>query len=447
MIVSYKVEIYNIHKEVKCALADTLSLYKRAINYVCTIIYFNWDDICVIEKQLDKLTYIENLIHTTKDNKAKYKAFDCLFYKMPAYIRRDVQRVAFGHISSFMNNLKNYQDKRYKAISNGKKFKEKSPTLNLEPNIMPTFYKNAMYKPSENNSINLKLYNGKTWDYYTLSLKSTDCKYLKRFDENTFKNPQLQFKNNKFYIKYIIEEPDKLLKTKLLPYRKVMSVDLGINTHATCVIMDSNGTIIARKFITDTTDKDRLNFLLQKKRELQRQSGRWGFAPLTHIQHKINCYNTAIENYVSHEIIELALKYDVAVIVFEYLSKFRGKSSEKIHYWRKKAIIKKVSYKSHFYGMRYSTVTPRNTSRLAFDGSGYAERGDNIKLSFSRKKNIVARSFSVCKFKNKKFYNCDLNAAYNIGARYLYREYRKDNPDLDKSQSHVVLNDIWQLAG
>ena len=447
MVVSYKAEIYNIYKTVKCALADTLSLYKRALNYVATVIYFNWDDICSIKKELDKLSYIERLIHTTKDNTAKYKSFDCLFYKMPAYIRRDIIKVALGHVSSYMSNLKNYQVKRYNAISNGKKFKELPPKLNLEPNIMPTFYKDAMYKPSDDNSINLKLYNGKTWEYFKLPLKSTDCKYLKRFDKTTFKNPQLQFKNNKFYIKYIIETPDKLLKTKLFPYRKILAVDLGINTHATCVVMNSDGTVIARKFITDTTDKDRLNFLLNKKRELQSMSGRWDYAPLTHIQHKINCYNTAIENFVSHEIIRFALDYDVDVIVFEHLSKFKGRSSEKIHYWRKKAIVKKVSYKAHFYGMRYSTVSPFNTSRLAYDGSGYVQRGDSIKHPFSRKHKYFAKSFSICKFKNKKVYNCDLNAAYNIGARYSYREYCKDNPDLDKSQSRVILSDIWELAG
>lgn len=447
MIVSYNSEIYNIDRDIKKALHDTLSLYNRALNYICTIIYFNWEEISSITNKFEKLTFVDNLIHSTKNNKAKYKSFDCLFYKMPAYIRRDLRKVALGHISSYMSNLKNYNAKKYKAVSNGKKFKDKAPTLNLEPNIAPTFYKNAMYKPSKDNKVCIKLYNGKSWLYYEIALKRTDCKYLKRFDEKLFKNPQLCFKNNKFYLKYIIEKPDELLKTKILSYRRILAVDLGINTHATCVIMDSKGTVIARKFIADTTDKDRMNYLLSKKRELQSKSGRWDHAPLTHIQHKINCYNTAIENYVSHKIIAFALKYNVDTIIFEHLSKLRGRLSEKIHYWRKKAIIKKVCYKAHFYGMRYSTVTPRNTSRLAYDGSGYVERGNNIKHPFSKNRKYIAKSFSICKFKNKKIYNCDLNAAYNIGARYLYREYRKANLALDKKQSQVVLNDIWELVG
>lgn len=36
--------------------------------------------------------------------------------------------------------------------------------------------------------------------------------------------------------------------------------------------------------------------------------------------------------------------------------------------------------------------------------------------------------YSVCQFQNGKIYNCDLNAAYNIGARYYIREILKSLP-------------------
>ena len=38
------------------------------------------------------------------------------------------------------------------------------------------------------------------------------------------------------------------------------------------------------------------------------------------------------------------------------------------------------------------------------------------------------KSYSLCKFKNGKVYNCDLNASYNIGARYFIREILKSLP-------------------
>ena len=125
------------------------------------------------------------------------------------------------------------------------------------------------------------------------------------------------------------------------------------------------------------------------------------------------CYNDNIENKTSHNILKIALKHNVDVIVFERLSSnFKGKSSEKIHHWRKISIIKKTCTKAHVYGIRYSTINPKNTSNLAFDGSGNVQRGIN-------------NNYSMCKFTNEKIYNCDLNASCNSGARYFIREYLK----------------------
>jgi hypothetical protein len=66
----------------------------------------------------------------------------------------------------------------------------------------------------------------------------------------------------------------------------------------------------------------------------------------------------------------------------------------------------------HRIGIRYATVNPKYTSRLAFDGSGRVKRGHEISEN---------TPYDVCRFKSGKMYNCDLNASYNIGARYLMR--------------------------
>ena len=54
------------------------------------------------------------------------------------------------------------------------------------------------------------------------------------------------------------------------------------------------------------------------------------------------------------------------------------------------------------------------TSKLAFDGSGEVLRGKNSKRCHN--------NYSLCEFSTGKLYNCDLNASYNIGARYFIRE-------------------------
>ena len=42
-----------------------------------------------------------------------------------------------------------------------------------------------------------------------------------------------------------------------------------------------------------------------------------------------------------------------------------------------------------------------------------------------REKDAGFKTYSLCRFRNGKVYNCDLSAAQNIGARYFLREYAK----------------------
>lgn len=82
--------------------------------------------------------------------------------------------------------------------------------------------------------------------------------------------------------------------------------------------------------------------------------------------------------------------------------------------WSHARILDTVTIRAHRNGIRVSTVNAKNTSALAFDGTGRVQR---------QKQNN-----SVCTFKNGKKYNCDLNASYNIGARYYIREIIKSLP-------------------
>ena len=86
--------------------------------------------------------------------------------------------------------------------------------------------------------------------------------------------------------------------------------------------------------------------------------------------------------------------------------------------WRSSYVQNMVADKAHRMGMRISRVCAWGTSRYAFDGSGKVLRG----------KDAGYPSYSICKFKSGKVYNCDLNASYNIGARYFVREILKSLP-------------------
>ena len=114
----------------------------------------------------------------------------------------------------------------------------------------------------------------------------------------------------------------------------------------------------------------------------------------------------------------VAQGYHVHVIVFEHLDrkgKKGGSKKQKLHLWRSQYVQSMVTNKAHRAGMRISHVNAWGTSRLAFDGSGRVERGIN-------------GNYSICRFSTGKEYHCDLNASYNIGARYFIRELIKSLP-------------------
>ncbi|MCI5512353.1 MAG: hypothetical protein MR436_18500 [Eubacterium sp.] len=115
-------------------------------------------------------------------------------------------------------------------------------------------------------------------------------------------------------------------------------------------------------------------------------------------------------------------------IVFEHLDgkgKVRGKKyRERIHLWRKNDVQKRVELQAHRHGIAdidVSNVCAWRTSKLAYDGSGYADRHSVCRCKHGE--NVY--NYSLCTFPNGKVYNCDLSAAQNIGARFFKRMGQK----------------------
>lgn len=129
---------------------------------------------------------------------------------------------------------------------------------------------------------------------------------------------------------------------------------------------------------------------------------------------RINGLQTHIVNNTAHETMKFAKKYNCDVIVFEFLDNMKMPENHwgakklrfKLRYWRKKGIQNKVEEMAHYAGMRISRINARNTSALAFDGSGKVKR--------NYKKDLAV-------FTTGKVYHADLSASYNIGARYFIR--------------------------
>ena len=77
---------------------------------------------------------------------------------------------------------------------------------------------------------------------------------------------------------------------------------------------------------------------------------------------------------------------------------------KRFHHWLHRSLVERTAEKFRELGGSAQTVYPRGTSSWAFDGSGRIRRDK--------------RQYELATFPNGKRYNADLNASYNIGARY-----------------------------
>lgn len=392
---SYAVEIRHLNKPLK----QTVSIYREALAFLIGVFESEYELLSGISDAKERFNTAEHLVHNTKHNTAKYE-FDKKFYKMPSYMRRAVIQEALGVISSYKTNYSNW-------VSSGSK--GKPPVLQLDRFAMPTFYRSNMYKEGTGNTCWLNLFINNDWNWVEVKLSSIDLKYIEKYWSHCKASaPTLEKKHKKYFLRFTFTEAVVLSKVPVKG-QKICTVDLGVNTDATCSILDSSGTVLGREFINFPSEKDLIYRILNRIKKLQRKK-----LPVTGLWNYVKRLNTEFSRHVANAILYFAVKHNVDVIVFEHLDmkgKKSGSKKQKLHIWKKDTIQSLVEHKAHRCGIRISRVCARNTSRLAYDGSGEVVRNKT--------------NHSLCTFPTGKQYNCDLSAAYNIGARYFIRELLK----------------------
>ena len=395
---SYKMKLTGDLK----SLETSINIYRNALQMLIPIINENWEALSEYEFIKQKRNCIEKMIHHTQINQAQY-GFDEQFPKFPSYLRRSAIATALGIVSSYRNNLENWE----------KTPKGQAPKLQLVHYEYPAYYKWNLFKNFDpiHQTIELKVFKNGDWVFEQYGLKQSDCTYYKRYLAGKKQNvPILQKKGRRFYTTFSYEEDTVLVPKETID--KICAVDLGLITDATCSIMDKDGTIYARKFISFSKEHDRLHTQLGRIKRNQKRGSHHNKT----LWRKVAGISQSIADKTARAIFEFGKEHGVDVFVLEHLD-FKGKKAVKrAHFWRYKRIYKVLTQKAHQYGLRIGRVNARNTSRLAFDGSGWSKRGREITPS---------TPYSTLQFTTGKFYNADLNASYNIGARFFIRHLLK----------------------
>lgn len=400
-VTSYSVKIKHYNR----IFNDTVSQYRKAVDFFIGFCLQEWDVLNELGNSFSQLQYVEYHTHATKSHPEPKCNFDTQFYKFPSYLRRSAINAAIGMVSSYMNNLANYESGK----SSGK------PAFPKAGHCFPAMYRDNSYKRLEQYAAQVKVFVRNTWDWLDVALKKSDVDYIDHHCASRKEcAPILRKRGKEWFLDFAFEQKVKLNDTPVAE-QTIVAVDLGINHACTCCVMKSDGTILDRKFLSLPREQDSLVHALKMIKRAQKH----GAKRMPRLWAKAKGINDHIAVKTANFIIEIAAKHNASTIVFEHLDtqgKKHSSKKQKLHHWRAQYVQSMVMQKAHRLSMRISRVCAWGTSKFAYDGSGVVRR-------------CIDGNYSICKFPNGKIYNCDLSASYNIGARYFVREILKSVPE------------------
>lgn len=389
-----------------------MRVYREALSFLIGVIDGAWDEVEKAGGGLARQRLVETWVHATAKNpEPRHPEFDQMFYKFPSYLRRSAITSAIGKVAAHRADLERW-------VASGRKGGE--PKLSHDHFDFPALYKPSMFVRNGEATCCVKVFEGGDWTWLDLGLRPSDIRYIDKMEDATVKNPRLERKGKVWVLRFCVER-DVPLTGEPEGGRRVCAVDLGVNKCATMAVVEPDGTVIGRKCFNLPVEKDRLARALGRVKKAQ-QSGNRRTPRLWALADNIN---SQIARKTARAVVDFAALYSCDVIVFEHLDfhgKPRGSKKQRLHLWRKREVQKVAESQAHLLGMRVSRVNAWNTSRLAFDGSGRVVRGREAGLP----------SYSTVRFATGKVYDADLNAAYNIGARYIVRATLKSLPETER---------------
>ncbi len=408
---------YSVYiKHYNSIFKQTVSIYRQAVDFFIGVLMENTAIITGLKELKAQKTAVERLTVRTSGRPVvpyDFAAADKCFYKFPSYLRRAAIAEAVGKVSSYLSNLANWE-------SSDPGSRGKRPGYPKAGYVYPALYKDNMFTETDDPyTFRIKIYIRGTWDWLMVDLRKSDVDYIRRRCSMRKRlSPTLQKRGRKWSLDFPFEENVPLSGTAISE-QTVIAVDLGINSACVCTAMGPDGTVFGRHFLRLPKENDCLAHAVNRVKKAQRL----GAKRTPRLWAKANGINDDIAVKTAEFIIDTAVLYNADVIVFEYLElrkKKRGSKRQRLHLWKAEYVQSMVTDKAHRLKMRVSRVNAWNTSRLAFDGSGRVLRGKESAKTDG--------NYSLCEFSTGKVYNCDLNASYNIGARYFIREILKSLP-------------------
>lgn len=411
MISTYKVKVRLTDGVIAKAFKDTTEWYRKAVDFFVSVALSEWSSFESLPSSdaYAATTVMERMTNPTKSHPVVKYPFSEGFYKFPHYYRRAAILEAVGKVKSYKSNYALWES----GGKNGKK-----PGRPRSGNAYPALYRENTFVRLDSSTVRIKVYIRNTWDWLTVKLNQQDVNYIARHCSHRKEMVPTLIRTGKQWFLTFPYAQNISFKTVDPSKERILAVDLGINNACVCCVMTSNGTVLSRHFNCFDREEDYLKHDIGRIKKAQQHGSSkaprlWAYA--------VNDSRRIAER--TAEFLARVLKEtDADTVVFEALDlkgKIKGSRGTKmrLNLWTANRIQAIVEHRAHAMGKRVSHVNAKNTSALAFDGSGKVIRSKD--------------NYSICTFASGKKYNCDLSASYNIGARYFIRKIQRMIPETD----------------
>lgn len=400
--------------EVREDMTRTIAAYRRAVRMAATVALTHWPELGPLRAK-ERQMALEALFHATKHRpRVRYAVLGAALGKMPSYLRRAALSAALGAVSSFLSNWDNFLDGE--VAGRPREPGDRGPRLGVS-RVFPSLYGGNMVLYGHGlRTVRIKLLGADgQWRFSApLALKGR----FKRVNPLAAKLdtcPTLVLRGARASLVCPVEfRPPAYLTNKAFAEgaHRVCAVDVGINTAATAAIVDTTGTVIARRFFTCGRHNDRRDALAATIADKQALSGQLlkGTRHAVALHRRIAGLSRDAARRLASDVTAFAAAHGARAFVIEDLKGWRPKGPcraqrKRFHRFQHRALVKALAHKAQELGARLLEVYARGTSRWAYDGSGKVARAkDNAQLA---------------RFASGKQYNADLNGALNIAARGL----------------------------